>query len=110
MFPMFSHCPHASTTAIAALIARSILLTYVWRHQKARSTMPDEIVSFGFEDFWPQASKEYADVFHVVARLIAVVNEALDAAEKKPRELLDISAKRGLICHRTRPYDWFCHE
>jgi hypothetical protein len=72
--------------------------------------MPDEIVSFGFEDFWPQASKEYADVFHVVARLIAVVNEALDAAEKKPRELLDISAKRGLICHRTRPYDWFCHE
>jgi hypothetical protein len=45
--------------------------------------MPDEIVSFGFEDFWPQASKEYADVFSVIARLIAVVNEALDAAEKK---------------------------
>jgi hypothetical protein len=24
--------------------------------------MPEEIVSFGFEDFWSQASKEYADV------------------------------------------------
>jgi len=77
--------------AVATIIAGIILLAYFWRHQKARSTMPDEIVSFGFEDFWPQASKEYADVFHVIARLIAVVNEALDAAEKKPRELLDLS-------------------
>jgi hypothetical protein len=32
-----------------------------------------EIVSFGFEDFWPQASKEYTDVFHVIARLISLV-------------------------------------
>jgi len=53
--------------------------------------MPDEIVNFGFEDFWPQASKEYADVFRVIARLIAVVNEALDAAEKKRSGLLDLS-------------------
>jgi hypothetical protein len=53
--------------------------------------MSDEIVSFGFEDFWPQASEEYADVFPVITRLIAVVNAALDGAEKKPRELLDIS-------------------
>lgn len=76
--------------AVAAIIAGMILLAYFWKHQKAGS-MPDEIVSFGFEDFWPQASKEYADVFHTIARLLAVVNEALDAAEKKPRELLDIS-------------------
>lgn len=81
-----------SFAAVAAIIAGIvILLAYFWRHQKAKSTMPDEIVSFGFEDFWPQASKEYADVFPVITRLIAVVNEALDAAEKKRSGLLDLS-------------------
>jgi uncharacterized protein DUF5677 len=80
-----------SFAAVAAVMAGIILVAYLWRHQRARSTMPDEIVSFGFEDFWPQASKEYADVFHVIARLIAVVNEALEAAEKKRSGLLELS-------------------
>src|SRR5438045_3069942 len=53
--------------------------------------MSDGIVSFGFEDFWPQASKEYADVFHAIARLIALVNEALDVADKKRSGELELS-------------------
>jgi hypothetical protein len=50
-----------------------------------------EIVSFGFEDFWPQASKEYADVFPVLAKLVALMNEMLDVADKKRNGELELS-------------------
>jgi hypothetical protein len=50
-----------------------------------------EIVSFGFEDFWPQASKEYADVFSVIPKLIALTNELLDAADRKRTGELELA-------------------
>jgi hypothetical protein len=50
-----------------------------------------EIVSFGFEDFWPQASKEYADVFPIISKLIGLTNELLDAADKKRNGELELS-------------------
>jgi hypothetical protein len=50
-----------------------------------------EIVSFGFEDFWPQASKEYADVFPTISNLIGLMNELLDAADKKRNGELELS-------------------
>jgi Family of unknown function (DUF5677) len=50
-----------------------------------------EIVSFGFADFWPQASKEYADVFLVLSRLIDLTNELLEAADMKRNGELELS-------------------
>jgi hypothetical protein len=50
-----------------------------------------EIVSFGFEDFWPQASKEYADVFPVLSKLVDLMNELLAAADMKRNGELELS-------------------
>ena len=55
------------------------------------SNSPPEIVSFGHEDFWPKAYKEYADVFHAISRLVTLANEALDAADRKRSDELGLS-------------------
>ena len=51
----------------------------------------DVIESFGVEKFWPLASERYADVFPVIQRLIDLMNEMLDAADKKRTGELELS-------------------
>lgn len=49
-------------------------------------TTPDRQVTFGFEDFWPTANKEFEGQFGAISALVSLANQMLQAAEKKAAE------------------------
>jgi hypothetical protein len=49
-------------------------------------TAPDRQVTFGFEDFWPIAHKEYERQFDTISALMGLASQVLQAAEKRAAE------------------------
>ncbi len=54
-------------------------------------------VTFGFEEFWPVAYKEYKQQFDAITDLMALGNEMLQTAEKKVAEPVEV-----VVCELTR--------
>jgi hypothetical protein len=81
-----------SAECIGLGVAATLLCAYVankmgWIQVSGGKSMTDlETVSFGYQDFWPQADKAYRQVFLSCERLTALANELSAAADVKATE------------------------
>ncbi|MFZ0636846.1 MAG: DUF5677 domain-containing protein, partial [Candidatus Acidiferrales bacterium] len=57
----------------------------------------EEHGTFGFEEFWPVAYKQYRHQFDTISELVALANEMLEAAKKTAVEPIE-----KIVCELTR--------